>query len=295
MRSTDRLGGQSTVALTLESLRRIAVGGTNHFVKLLLVVYACALWSAFKDRDEAPPSGRLRLSALAYAAVILGFSMLQDGGFRYPDFQVYLPLFMAVLLLGVRSLRDQTPIKKPLLAALLSLCAAMTVWSGVIRWRQAPITQLCFTPDNPRLKGMYLRDEDHGFVQGLLEFEKSIPKTEGIFVFPDPLFFYFATERMSPVPAVPFLKFSWDLRPEERALIPRWLEDKKVEWAVIGQETSYDSGYLRFGREETWKEAVKKGLVMGTRGDYPDLERYLDRNFKEVTGPKGFWTLKRRR
>ena len=141
---------------------------------------------------------------------------------------------------------------------------------------------------------MYFRKEDHDLVKGLMDLEKTIPRDEKVFIMPDPLFFYYAADRVSPVPMTHFYVSGYELNEAEQKLIPGMLDKEGVRWALIGQERVFETGFLLFGMEEDWKAAVKSGRAMTSRSDYSGLRAWLDANFTEVPGPKGFWVLKRK-
>lgn len=131
-------------------------------------------------------------------------------------------------------------------------------------------------------------------MKDLLDFESYIPKEEKIFLWPDPIFFYFATDRRPLTPLSGFVITSWESPQEDNDQISQIFEAENVTWAIIAQETFFDFGYLRFGMKEDWKTAVQTGLAMNSRGDMSKLREYLYRNFEEVPGPVGYWTLKRK-
>ncbi|OGR84515.1 MAG: hypothetical protein A2901_02795 [Elusimicrobia bacterium RIFCSPLOWO2_01_FULL_54_10] len=171
----------------------------------------------------------------------------------------------------------------------------MLFWGASMRWRQPyKAGDIRWTVPDSRIDGVYFREQDYGYVRGLLDFEKSIPKTERIILMPDPLFFYFATGRISPVPITHFLVSGWELNAEEQESVPKLLEREDVVWVIVGKEEYFDTGFLRFGVQGDWKTAIKNNRAMMSRSDYSQVRDYIDSRYTEVPGPEGFWVLKRR-
>jgi len=173
---------------------------------------------------------------------------------------------------------------KSLLTTLLFVCF---IWGFRPHWK--PIgygrNTITYWVSNQRLKGMYFRYKDSLIIDELLAYEKTIPKDKKVFLMPDPLFFYFATGRKSPVPITHFLVSGWELNEKEQAKIPEYLKD--VDVVILGKEKTFDTGFLRFEKDLPWHE------LMMSRSDYSELRWWLERNFPNREELDWFWVLNR--
>ena len=296
-RATQRYGEGSLAGSMWESFVRILTGPENRFLKFILIFYVWALVLTARERLSGKAEGGLRLGVTLYATLAMGITILHFHGLYYPIHQVYLGVIFAVLFTSdpFRGVIPSELVRKPAFLFLGAAALLSIFWGGSMRWRQAySQAGIHWTLDHPRLKGMYFRKEDHDLVKGLMDLEKTIPRDEKVFIMPDPLFFYYAADRVSPVPMTHFYVSGYELNEAEQKLIPGMLDKEGVRWALIGQERVFETGFLLFGMEEDWKAAVKSGRAMTSRSDYSGLRAWLDANFTEVPGPKGFWVLKRK-
>ncbi len=297
VRATQRHGDGHLFQAMFGSLITILTGKLNHFLKFLLIYYAWAVISAWNEYRRDPASS-IRLGTAVFCVLAMGITLLHFFGLYYPIHQSYSAL-IGGLLLTAPAYRGKSwleNLKKPSFLFLNASLALIIFWGGSMRWRQQYKPSLMkYTVDNPRLKGMYFRREDYEVVQGLLDFEKKIPKDEKIMLMPDPLFFYFAADRLSPVPMTHFLVSGWELNSKEQKLIPELLVRENVKWIFVGKEDGFDTGFLRFYLEGTWEEAVKNNTAMMSRSDYSAERAFIDQNYAPVSGTVGFWVLRRKK
>ena len=298
VRASQRFGQEQFILETLRASWVAVFGGQNNFVKFVLPLYLVPVAAAFPRRNDRADGGGLRFGAALYSLIVMWVGVVQFRGMRYPGHQIYLGLSCGILAAAsgaFENLRSAFPLKRAA-AALCALWFSVTAgWGISTRYRQVyDVSAIRWTVDDPRLKGIYLRQSDCEILDGLLKYERGIPKSEAIFLMPDPIFFFLATDRLSPVPITNFLISGWELNQEEADRVPEWLERHDVRWVFIGKEEYFDSGFLRFGLEESWDQAVRSGKAMMSRGDYRKALDYILKNFSEVPGPKGFWVLRRK-
>lgn len=273
----------------------------NNFVKYDFVLYTVGILLALRTRKEDPRKGGLHLGIALYGFICLWLSCLAERGNDYPQQQIYLSALFAVF---AARLADKNPgwtlpslLRRPAFLLLGAFAALTVYWPVHINWKVPfKLNVMKWTPKDESLRGMYLIQSDYRFVQDLMDFEKTVPKTDGIFVYPDPMFFHFATGRRSPTPHTTFQNFYvWEDPPEIKALTEKYFTEANVVWAVIGQEQMFDAGFLKYGLNETWESAVRKDLAMTTRGSHREIRDYLYKHYEEVPGgPAGYWLLKRK-
>lgn len=268
----------------------------NHnFIKYIFALYAISFFLLVKNFWRDSNLSRIKLGIVLYAFITTWFGCLAEGGNDYPQQQIYLSLLCPILFGFCVTLNSQEISRNFSSWAVGFLSIIMLGWPiykfwdipfrfGVIKW----------DINHFRLKGYYFPYADYRFVKDLLDFESHIPKEEKIFLWPDPIFFYFATDRRPLTPLSGFVITSWESPQEDNDQISQILEMENVTWAIIAQETFFDFGYLRFGMKEDWKTAVQKDIAMISRGDMSQARNYLYKNFEEVPGPVGYWTLKRK-
>ncbi len=279
----------------LEQAFHVVFRWNHNFVKYVFLLYAISAFLFWKAVLQGQSSARLKFGIVLYAFITVWFSCLAEGGNDYPQQQIYLSL-LCPLLFGFCIQENWRKTLRNFKFWMVSLiCFIMIFWPvyknwnipfkfGVVKW----------SVDTPRMKGYYFQYSDYRFVKDLLDFETHIPKNEKIFLWPDPIFFYFATDRKPLTPLSGFVITAWESPQEDNDQIRELLEAEKVPWAIIGQETYFDFGYLRFGIPMSWDQAVKKNIAMTSRGDMSKLRDYLYKNFEEVKGPVGYWALRRK-
>lgn len=295
VRAGQRYGEGNLINAMWKSNLEALTGPRNNFLKFLLPFYLWGVFVTWEGRKNRMNLGNIFFGTALYCLVAMWIGILQEGGVRYSTQQIYLGILCGILASSILQFKDTQLFKKLLKAILISSFLLMLVWGASMRWRQPyDANEIRWTVDHPKIKGIYFRQSDCEIVKGLIEFEKTIPKNERIFIMPDPLFFYFATDRVSPVPITHFLVSGWELNDREQKLIPELLEKENVKWVIVGQEQYFDTGFLRFGSDDNWKTAIKKNTPMMSRANYASIRDFIDRHYKEVTGPKGFWVLKRR-
>ncbi|MBI1979275.1 MAG: hypothetical protein HYS58_00760 [Elusimicrobia bacterium] len=282
--------GQSYLTQALDVILR----PDNNFLKLAFLLYAVALILCRKLEKERFAEGRLKFGVVLYAFLTVWFGCLAEKGNDYPQQQIYLSALLAILFGFFSGKNLLELVRKPAFLLLTGISFILIVWPVHINWRLPfKFHVLKWTPDHPKLKGLYFQYSDYRFVRDLIDFEKKISKEEKIFLWPDPIFFYFATDRVPPVPQSGFVISDWESPQDQANQIGDILTRENVKWVIVGQETYFDFGFLRFGTNESWKSAVQKGIAMSTRGDFRVLRDYLNKHYEEVPGPAGYWTLKR--
>lgn len=281
-RAAERYGEGKLISTMFTSLYLIVFGNQNNFSKFLLIFYGWAIYATWQDRKDVA-GWRVRFGAAIFCLVALLLSIVHMRGNCFPTHQMYLGVVLGLLFTST-SLRHTFLILVPCMVLML-------LFGATYNWRR-PYTQgsIAFTPDNARLKGMYFRKEDCDAVNELLDFEKTIPAGEKVMVMPDPLFFYYATGRMSPVPMTHFGVSGWELNDIEKELIPARLKQNDVKWVIVGRESYYNSGFLNFDLKGKWKS---NPTAMMSRGDYTNFRTYVDENYHEVCNLKYFWVLRR--
>ena len=148
----------------------------------------------------------------------------------------------------------------------------------------------------PRLKGLYLEKSTRDIIQGMLDWEETVPKSETIFVFPFPSLFYFATGRKNPTKfAVYSIGPDYGGVRDEPDLVNDLIK-KTVKWVLVAQMrgSRLVNVNLPLGVDYSWIEAVKTDRALRTENDsYPILEKFLFENYESVKGaPRGFWLLR---
>ena len=267
----------------------------HNFLKFVFLLYTVSLVFCWENLKENVIERRLKLGIILYSFGVIFFSCLAEQGNDYPQQQIYLSALLAVLFSFYNGQSFKQLFRKKLFMALIGVTLIILFWPVYTNWKIPFKFQVMkWTPDNPRIKGLYFQYSDYRFVNDLVNFEKKIPKDEAIFLWPDPIFFYFATHRIPPTPQSGFVITSWESPQENINQIGDLLEQKNVQWAIIAQETNFDFGFLKFGIKENWKTAIQTGLAMTSRGDMSKLRDYLYKNFEEVPGPVGYWVLKRK-
>ena len=221
-------------------------------------------------------------------------AVLQESGGRYINVQNAMGLLGGILAVTTFDKQRGPWMRLMLPAGCMALSAGILIWGATMPYLRKTYdpSEICWTVDHPRLKGMYFRKSDSEIVKSLMEFEETVPKDERMFIFPDPIFFYFAADRMSPVPMT-YFSTGWELKKGSEKNIPDMLEKADVQWILIGQEKFFDTGFLQFTLDQDWKTALKTGSALSSRGEYPDLKNYIVKNFKEAPGPLGFWTFRK--
>lgn len=296
-RAMQRHGEGNLLQSMLESTWNALTGPRNHFIKFLLPFYLWGIWASWKKRERLS-NDRLFFCAALYCLAAMWLGMSQEGGVRYSNQQAYLGPLSIILIqsvLGDFQWRLQDFYKNGYIFILAPALGLMLFWGASMRWRQPyKAGDISWTVRDSRIEGAYFRKQDYDYVKGLIDFEKTIPKNERVFLMPDPLFFYFATDRISPVPMTHFLVSGWELNEEEQRLLPDILERADVRWVIVGKEEYFDTGFLRLGLREDWKTALRNNHAMMSRSDYTLARDFIDSRYEEVPGPDGFWVLKRR-
>lgn len=297
VRAGSRYGSNTLISTMWNFNLEALTGPRNNFLKFLVPFYLGAIFLTVKGRKEISNQGNIFFGTALYCLIAMWIGILQEGGKRYSTQQAYLGLVMSILVYKTfyTDFKFLEKIKKAIALVLFLFTLLMFFWGATIQWRRPhDQNEIRWTVDQPRIKGIYFRRSDYEIVKGLLEFEKTIPKNERVFIMPDPLFFYFAADRLSPVPLTHFQVSGWELNEQEQKLVPEFLMKENVKWVIVGQEQYFDTGFLRFGIEGDWKTAVKKNVAMMSRSDYTELRNFIDGHYLEVPGPKGFWVLKRK-
>ena len=299
VRAGQRYGeGNLLLAMWKSNLTALA-GPRNNFLKFLLPIYLLAILLNFHRWNDRLEKGNVIFGASIYSFIAMWIGILQEGGMRYSTQQAFLGL-VAGILIDTSGLyghfKENTSLKKGLAAVLALALGAAFLWGLKIHLKPAGYrsSEISRTLDQPKMRGLYFRQEDCEIVRDLLEYEKQIPKNERIFLMPDPLFFYFAADRLSPVPLTHFYVSGWELNESEQKEIPGWLVKEDVKWVIIGKEEVFDTGFLRFGLNLDWRTAVLKNKAMTSRSDYGSLRDFIDKNYDSVPGPSGFWALRRK-
>jgi len=281
---------------------RVIFRTDNNFIKLTFFLYITAIILCWKERKINIKEGSVRLGIVLYSFITMWFGCLAEQGNDYPHQQIYLGVLLGIWC-SSPWVRGEMPfslyalIKAPKFLFTIFLASLTFFWPIYKHWRITfKFNEMKWSLNHGRIKGLNFIHSDYQYVESLLEFEKTIPKNETIFLFPDPVFFYFATGRLSPIRQIGFVISNWENPLDEVKHIEDSLNKKDVKWVIIARETSFDFGHLRFGDvSEDWKTAVNKGIVMSSRGDYSFLRNFIDKNYVEVpNSPLGYWVLKKK-
>jgi hypothetical protein len=144
------------------------------------------------------------------------------------------------------------------------------------------------------INDLYLQKVDFEIITNLIEFEKTIPKDQKIWVFPTPAYFYLFTGRMNPLYQSVYVR-GFELIDSDQI---RMIDDlKSVDWILIEQLWNYDFYDAPIlGISGTFAESCADGyrLSQDTAGDLTLVKEYILANYEEITDKNGLWLLKRR-
>ncbi len=194
----------------------------NRALWLWFACFAAALtvWRKASKKDQA-------LTWMAFV-VDYGVVLSQGGGSRFHYFATWLPL--SLLLLDARRWSHGV-------ALVLGLALMGQNLRAVTFRREClgiPEPQTSYAFEHPNLKGLWFSNPDGPNVDHLLkELDAQKKPGETVWVYPAPLYAYWALRRTSPLPTTSYL-LGFEARPDDQPDLLRRLEQSAPRWAVLG-------------------------------------------------------------